>query len=99
MTTEIRRELIINLVYVVVEVFFFFFSLQSKPPPPPPTGFPKVPQAAPSGPGGPPSAPVNMFSRRAGNRECYWLKYGRLQTLHCIKYEDKTLVPKHAQKR
>lgn len=46
---------------------FIFFSLQSKPPPPPPTGFPKVPQTVPPGPGGPPSAPVNMFSRRAGN--------------------------------
>ncbi|XP_042734774.1 protein transport protein Sec16A isoform X4 [Lagopus leucura] len=45
---------------------------ESKPPPPPPTGFPKVPQAAPSGPGGPPSAPVNMFSRRAaGSRARY----------------------------
>ncbi|XP_071430202.1 protein transport protein Sec16A isoform X3 [Pithys albifrons albifrons] len=39
---------------------------ESKPPPPPPTGFPKVSQAAPPGPGGPPGAPVNMFSRRAG---------------------------------
>ncbi|XP_071881539.1 protein transport protein Sec16A isoform X10 [Anas platyrhynchos] len=45
---------------------------ESKPPPPPPTGFPKVPQTAPSGPGGPPSAPVNMFSRRAaGSRARY----------------------------
>ncbi|XP_063172279.1 protein transport protein Sec16A isoform X2 [Candoia aspera] len=35
---------------------------ESKPPPPPPTGFP---QAVPSGPAGPPSASVNMFSRRA----------------------------------
>uniref|UniRef100_A0A672V188 Protein transport protein sec16 n=1 Tax=Strigops habroptila TaxID=2489341 RepID=A0A672V188_STRHB len=48
----------------------------SKPPPPPPTGFPKVPQAAPpgpgGGPGGPPGAPVNMFSRRAaGSRARY----------------------------
>uniref|UniRef100_A0A8B9EUI3 Protein transport protein sec16 n=1 Tax=Anser cygnoides TaxID=8845 RepID=A0A8B9EUI3_ANSCY len=43
-----------------------------KPPPPPPTGFPKVPQTAPSGPGGPPSAPVNIFSRRAaGSRARY----------------------------
>uniref|UniRef100_A0A8B9VZ59 Protein transport protein sec16 n=1 Tax=Anas zonorhyncha TaxID=75864 RepID=A0A8B9VZ59_9AVES len=53
-------------------IFFFLFSWQSKPPPPPPTGFPKVPQTAPSGPGGPPSAPVNMFSRRAaGSRARY----------------------------
>ncbi|XP_064324514.1 protein transport protein Sec16A isoform X6 [Phalacrocorax carbo] len=45
---------------------------ESKPPPPPPTGFPKVPQAVPPGPGGPPSAPVNMFSRRAaGSRARY----------------------------
>ncbi|XP_010010956.1 PREDICTED: protein transport protein Sec16A [Nestor notabilis] len=49
---------------------------ESKPPPPPPTGFPKVPQAAPpgpgGGPGGPPGAPVNMFSRRAaGSRARY----------------------------
>ncbi|XP_035411111.1 protein transport protein Sec16A isoform X12 [Cygnus atratus] len=45
---------------------------ESKPPPPPPTGFPKVPQTAPSGPGGPPSAPVNIFSRRAaGSRARY----------------------------
>uniref|UniRef100_A0A8C3JW70 Protein transport protein sec16 n=1 Tax=Calidris pygmaea TaxID=425635 RepID=A0A8C3JW70_9CHAR len=43
-----------------------------KPPPPPPTGFPKVPQNAPPGPGGPPGAPVNMFSRRAaGSRARY----------------------------
>uniref|UniRef100_A0A8B9CX10 Protein transport protein sec16 n=1 Tax=Anser brachyrhynchus TaxID=132585 RepID=A0A8B9CX10_9AVES len=45
---------------------------ECKPPPPPPTGFPKVPQTAPSGPGGPPSAPVNIFSRRAaGSRARY----------------------------
>uniref|UniRef100_A0A8B9FQY3 Protein transport protein sec16 n=1 Tax=Amazona collaria TaxID=241587 RepID=A0A8B9FQY3_9PSIT len=49
---------------------------ESKPPPPPPTGFPKVPQAAPPGPGGGPGglpgAPVNMFSRRAaGSRARY----------------------------
>ncbi|XP_054077117.1 protein transport protein Sec16A isoform X5 [Rissa tridactyla] len=45
---------------------------ESKPPPPPPTGFPKVPQAAPPGAGGPPGAPVNMFSRRAaGSRARY----------------------------
>ncbi|XP_051492563.1 protein transport protein Sec16A isoform X3 [Apus apus] len=45
---------------------------ESKPPPPPPTGFPKGPQAAPPGPGGPPGAPVNMFSRRAaGSRARY----------------------------
>ncbi|XP_044309091.1 protein transport protein Sec16A isoform X3 [Varanus komodoensis] len=45
---------------------------ESKPPPPPPTGFPQVPQATPSGPGGPPNATINMFSRRAaGNRSRY----------------------------
>ncbi|KAM9271226.1 protein transport protein Sec16A isoform 5-T5 [Morus bassanus] len=45
---------------------------ESKPPPPPPTGFPKVPQTVPPGPGGPPSAPVNIFSRRAaGSRARY----------------------------
>ncbi|XP_063208939.1 protein transport protein Sec16A isoform X5 [Chroicocephalus ridibundus] len=45
---------------------------ESKPPPPPPTGFPKVPQTAPPGAGGPPGAPVNMFSRRAaGSRARY----------------------------
>ncbi|KAM9594993.1 protein transport protein Sec16A isoform 10-T10 [Morphnus guianensis] len=45
---------------------------ESKPPPPPPTGFPKVPQTVPPGPGGPPSAPINMFSRRAaGSRARY----------------------------
>uniref|UniRef100_A0A8D2M297 Protein transport protein sec16 n=1 Tax=Zonotrichia albicollis TaxID=44394 RepID=A0A8D2M297_ZONAL len=51
---------------------FFFVSLQSKPPPPPPTGFPKAAQAAPPGPGGPPGASVNVFSRRAaGSRARY----------------------------
>ncbi|NWQ85792.1 SC16A protein, partial [Burhinus bistriatus] len=45
---------------------------ESKPPPPPPTGFPKVSQTAPPGPGGPSSAPVNIFSRRAaGSRARY----------------------------
>ncbi|XP_077162505.1 protein transport protein Sec16A isoform X2 [Paroedura picta] len=45
---------------------------ESKPPPPPPTGFPKAPQVGSSGQGGPPSGPVNMFSRRAaGNRGRY----------------------------
>ncbi|XP_042334135.1 protein transport protein Sec16A isoform X2 [Sceloporus undulatus] len=44
---------------------------ESKPPPPPPTGFPQVPQAAPTGPGGPPNASVNMFSRRAGSKARY----------------------------
>ncbi|XP_039939001.1 protein transport protein Sec16A isoform X4 [Hirundo rustica] len=45
---------------------------ESKPPPPPPTGFPKAAQAAPPGPGGPPGAPVNVFSRRAaGSRARY----------------------------
>lgn len=49
--------------------WIFFVSLQSKPPPPPPTGFPKAAQAAPPGPGGPPGASVNVFSRRAGNSQ------------------------------
>ncbi|KAL1787003.1 transport protein Sec16A isoform X7 [Sigmodon hispidus] len=39
---------------------------EKKAPPPPPTSFPKVPQAAPTGPTGPPTASVNMFSRKAG---------------------------------
>ncbi|XP_038601780.1 protein transport protein Sec16A isoform X7 [Tachyglossus aculeatus] len=44
---------------------------ESKPPPPPPS-FPKVPQALPPGPGGPPNASVNMFSRKAaGSRARY----------------------------
>ncbi|XP_072816546.1 protein transport protein Sec16A isoform X1 [Vicugna pacos] len=34
--------------------------------PPPPTSLPKAPQAAHPGPGGPPRASVNMFSRKAG---------------------------------
>ncbi|XP_067398292.1 protein transport protein Sec16A, partial [Emydura macquarii macquarii] len=43
---------------------------ESKPPPPPPTGFPKAPQTAPPGPGGP--SGVNIFSRRAaGTRTRY----------------------------
>uniref|UniRef100_A0A674KDM8 Protein transport protein sec16 n=1 Tax=Terrapene triunguis TaxID=2587831 RepID=A0A674KDM8_9SAUR len=43
---------------------------ESKPPPPPPAGFPKAPQTAPPGPGGPPG--VNMFSRKAaGTRARY----------------------------
>ncbi|XP_025917876.1 protein transport protein Sec16A isoform X2 [Apteryx rowi] len=45
---------------------------ESKPPPPPPAGFPKAPHTAPPGPGGPPGAPVNIFSRRAaGSRARY----------------------------
>uniref|UniRef100_A0A8C0F2T4 Protein transport protein Sec16A n=1 Tax=Bubo bubo TaxID=30461 RepID=A0A8C0F2T4_BUBBB len=73
---RIRKEVkwILGLKLSVNDVvgFFFFLSLQSKPPPPPPTGFPKVPQTAPPGPGSPPSAPVNMFSRRAaGSRARY----------------------------
>ncbi|XP_060107715.1 protein transport protein Sec16A [Heteronotia binoei] len=45
---------------------------ESKPLPPPPTSFPKTPQVGSSGQGGPPSGPVNMFSRRAaGNRGRY----------------------------
>ncbi|XP_005083704.1 protein transport protein Sec16A isoform X2 [Mesocricetus auratus] len=39
---------------------------EKKAPPPPPTSFPRVPQAAPTGPTGPPTASVNMFSRKAG---------------------------------
>ncbi|PKU34354.1 protein transport protein sec16a isoform x3 [Limosa lapponica baueri] len=54
------------------EDFYGRMASMSKPPPPPPTGFPKVPQNAPPGPGGPPGAPVNMFSRRAaGSRARY----------------------------
>lgn len=41
---------------------------QRKAPPPPPISLPKAPLAAPPGPGGPPRASVNMFSRKAGNR-------------------------------
>lgn len=41
---------------------------QKKAPPPPPVSLPKAPQAAAPGPGGPPRASVNMFSRKAGNR-------------------------------
>ncbi|XP_021496770.1 protein transport protein Sec16A isoform X5 [Meriones unguiculatus] len=39
---------------------------EKKAPPPPPTSFPRVPQLAPTGPKGPPTASVNMFSRKAG---------------------------------
>ncbi|XP_076793742.1 protein transport protein Sec16A isoform X3 [Arvicanthis niloticus] len=39
---------------------------EKKAPPPPPTSFPRVPQAAPTGPAGPPTASVNVFSRKAG---------------------------------
>ncbi|XP_058158685.1 protein transport protein Sec16A isoform X9 [Dasypus novemcinctus] len=39
---------------------------EKKAPPPPPASFPKTPQAGPPGPGGPPAASVNMFSRKAG---------------------------------
>ncbi|XP_064026928.1 protein transport protein Sec16A isoform X2 [Pogoniulus pusillus] len=50
---------------------------ESKPPPPPPTGFPKVPQAVPpgpgGGPGGPPGAPVNIFSRRAAGGRAHYV--------------------------
>ncbi|XP_027471642.2 protein transport protein Sec16A isoform X6 [Zalophus californianus] len=38
---------------------------EKKAPPPPPTSLPKAPLAAPPGPGGPPRAAVNMFSRKA----------------------------------
>ncbi|KAM4877214.1 protein transport protein Sec16A isoform 3-T4 [Thomomys bottae] len=39
---------------------------EKKAPPPPPTSFPRVPQMSPVGPPGPPTASVNMFSRKAG---------------------------------
>lgn len=42
--------------------------LQKKAAPPPPMSLPKAPQTAAPGPGGPPRASVNMFSRKAGNR-------------------------------
>ncbi|XP_034520732.1 protein transport protein Sec16A isoform X6 [Ailuropoda melanoleuca] len=38
---------------------------EKKAPPPPPTSLPKSPLTVPSGPGGPPRASVNMFSRKA----------------------------------
>ncbi|XP_077609051.1 protein transport protein Sec16A isoform X2 [Crocuta crocuta] len=38
---------------------------EKKAPPPPPTSLPKAAQAGPPGPGGPPRASVNMFSRKA----------------------------------
>nr|XP_055181153.1 protein transport protein Sec16A isoform X8 [Nyctereutes procyonoides] len=38
---------------------------EKKAPPPPPASLPKVPLAGPPGPGGPPRASVNMFSRKA----------------------------------
>lgn len=38
---------------------------ERKAPPPPPISLPKAPLAAPPGPGGPPRASVNMFSRKA----------------------------------
>lgn len=38
---------------------------EKKAPPPPPTSVPKAAQAGPPGPGGPPRAAVNMFSRKA----------------------------------
>ncbi|XP_034871334.1 protein transport protein Sec16A isoform X3 [Mirounga leonina] len=45
---------------------------EKKAPPPPPTSLPKAPLAAPPGPGGPPRASVNMFSRKAaGTRARY----------------------------
>ncbi|XP_043914416.1 protein transport protein Sec16A [Protopterus annectens] len=47
---------------------------ESKPPPPPPTSFPKIPQPVSSGPGSLPGSgapPVNVYSRRAGNRGRY----------------------------
>lgn len=45
------------------------FPPQKKAPPPPPTSLPKAPLTAPPGPGGPPRASVNMFSRKAGNSQ------------------------------
>ncbi|XP_041530179.1 protein transport protein Sec16A isoform X4 [Microtus oregoni] len=39
---------------------------EKKAPPPPPTSFPRTPQVTPAGPTGPPTASVNMFSRKAG---------------------------------
>ncbi|XP_075841618.1 protein transport protein Sec16A isoform X8 [Microtus pennsylvanicus] len=39
---------------------------EKKAPPPPPTSFPRAPQVTPAGPTGPPTASVNMFSRKAG---------------------------------
>ncbi|XP_029391849.1 protein transport protein Sec16A isoform X4 [Mus pahari] len=39
---------------------------EKKAPPPPPTSFPRVPQVTPTGPAGPPTASVNVFSRKAG---------------------------------
>ncbi|XP_006900693.1 PREDICTED: protein transport protein Sec16A [Elephantulus edwardii] len=45
---------------------------EKKAPPPPPMAFPKTPQVAPPGPGGPPKATVNVFSRKAaGSRARY----------------------------
>ncbi|EPQ17438.1 Protein transport protein Sec16A [Myotis brandtii] len=45
---------------------------EKKAPPPPPVSLPKAPQAAAPGPGGPPRASVNMFSRKAaGSRARY----------------------------
>ncbi|XP_055255473.1 protein transport protein Sec16A isoform X2 [Moschus berezovskii] len=38
---------------------------EKKAPPPPPTALPKAPQAAHTGPGGPPRPTVNMYSRKA----------------------------------
>uniref|UniRef100_A0A8C8E6P1 Protein transport protein sec16 n=1 Tax=Otus sunia TaxID=257818 RepID=A0A8C8E6P1_9STRI len=61
------QNVLFNMKYSLLRI-----SINLKPPPPPPTGFPKVPQTAPPGPGSPPSAPVNMFSRRAaGSRARY----------------------------
>nr|XP_044993165.1 protein transport protein Sec16A isoform X3 [Jaculus jaculus] len=39
---------------------------EEKKAPPPPPSLPRLPQAAPTGPAGPPTASVNMFSRKAG---------------------------------
>ncbi|KAL6034286.1 hypothetical protein STEG23_015028 [Scotinomys teguina] len=46
---------------------------EKKAPPPPPTSFPRVPQMAPTGPTGPPTASVNMFSRKAGGSRAHYV--------------------------
>lgn len=64
--------------------------LQKKAPPPPPTSFPRVPQVAPTGPAGPPTASVNVFSRKAGNSYsrnqrclCRTLSFGIQSSVSC----------------
>lgn len=65
--------------------------LQKKAPPPPPTSFPRVPQVAPPGPAGPPTASVNVFSRKAGNSYsrnqgclCRTMSYGIQSSVSCL---------------